>query len=329
MQNHNCRDFEFDVALSFAGEDRKYVEAVASFLLKSGLKVFYDKYEKANLWGKDLYQHLDNVYQNTSKYVVIFISQNYAKKLWTSHELKSAQARAFTESKEYILPARFDSTEIPGVRKTLGYIDLNEHTPSELAKLIIQKLEKHKLENVLPRDAKRLKQLLALQEWDFDDEEIDFICHNIFTKLKLLSQDEKFVIGKILIEGCEHDLPNDIHIEMKVLERHTQMSREDILATLNNITGLGFEYKIKKVTHGTKRQGNQHKEELLSLTFTPLTEAVKYDNITLFLVKMFAAAYGGYCLNCAFNGFLRLDFSNLKKSFTKKELAEFAEDEED
>jgi hypothetical protein len=198
-----------------------------------------------------------------------------------------------------------------------------------LAKLIIQKLEKYKLENFLPTNAKRLKQLLALQDWDFDDEEIDFICHNIFNKLKLLREEEKFIIGKILIEGCEHDLPNDIHIELKVLERHTQLSREDILSTLNNVTGLGFEYKIKKVTHGTKRQGNQHKEDLLSLTFTPLTEAIKYDNITLFLVKMFTAAYGGYCLNCAFNGFLRLDFSNLKKSYTKKQLVEFAADDEE
>ncbi|MGP8049154.1 MAG: hypothetical protein ACLPYB_00960 [Desulfobaccales bacterium] len=35
---------QFDVALSFAGEDRKYVEEVASNLRKMGIKVFYDKY---------------------------------------------------------------------------------------------------------------------------------------------------------------------------------------------------------------------------------------------------------------------------------------------
>ena len=163
MQNHNCRKFDYDIALSFAGEDRKYVEQVASFLLKSGLKVFYDKYEKVNLWGKDLYQHLDKVYQHTSKYVVIFISTNYEKKLWTSHELKSAQARAFSESEEYILPARFDKTEIPGVRKTIGYINLVEHKPNELAKLLIAKLAQFKLENILPTDATKLGCTTILQ----------------------------------------------------------------------------------------------------------------------------------------------------------------------
>lgn len=46
---------KYDVALSFAGEDRKYVEAVAVELKKLGIQVFYDKFETTDLWGKDLY----------------------------------------------------------------------------------------------------------------------------------------------------------------------------------------------------------------------------------------------------------------------------------
>jgi len=42
----------FDVALSFAGEDRAYVEAVAAELRKSGLRVFYDAFETTNLWER-------------------------------------------------------------------------------------------------------------------------------------------------------------------------------------------------------------------------------------------------------------------------------------
>ena len=44
---------DFEVALSFAGEDRSYVEAVASYLKDRGVRVFYDAYEKVDLWGKD------------------------------------------------------------------------------------------------------------------------------------------------------------------------------------------------------------------------------------------------------------------------------------
>src|SRR2546429_4350354 len=107
-------DFEYDVCLSFAGEDRAYVKQVADKLTKEGVRVFYDEYERAELWGKDLYIHLDDVYQNAAKHCVLFASKNYARKLWASHERRSAQARAFRENQEYILPARFDDTEIPG-----------------------------------------------------------------------------------------------------------------------------------------------------------------------------------------------------------------------
>ena len=37
--------YNFDIALSFAGEDRQYVEEVAKVLRAMGFRVFYDKYE--------------------------------------------------------------------------------------------------------------------------------------------------------------------------------------------------------------------------------------------------------------------------------------------
>ena len=74
-------------------------------------------------------------------YTVIFVSAAYRDKLWTNHERRSAQARAFSESSEYILPALFDKTvEIPGLLKTTGHIDLTKRTPEQLADLIVEKL---------------------------------------------------------------------------------------------------------------------------------------------------------------------------------------------
>src|SRR5258708_24875207 len=86
----------YDVALSFAGEDRGYVEEVAGSLKAMGINVFYDAYERADLWGKNLYTHLSKIYRDDSRYVVMFISEHYAQKVWTNHERESAQARAFT-----------------------------------------------------------------------------------------------------------------------------------------------------------------------------------------------------------------------------------------
>lgn len=131
---------DYDVALSFAGEDREYVDQVAGFLRRAGVDVFYDKYEQVDLWGKDLYEHLSDVYQNKARYTVMFVSNHYAQKLWPRHERKNAQARAFRENREYILPARFDDSEVPGLLDTVGYLDLRQLSPSQLSAAICEKL---------------------------------------------------------------------------------------------------------------------------------------------------------------------------------------------
>lgn len=133
--------FEFDIALSFAGENRAYVADVAERLRSQGIRVFYDQYEQATLWGKNLYDRLDYVYRRAARYCILFISEPYANKVWTNHERQSAQARALEENREYVLPVRFDDTEIPGLRSTIGYIDARHTTPDHLVLLILQKLE--------------------------------------------------------------------------------------------------------------------------------------------------------------------------------------------
>ncbi len=141
--------FEYDVALSFAGEQRDHVEKVAAALCRRGIRPFYDDYEKVNLWGKDLYEHLDWIYQKASQYCVIFVSKDYAKKVWTTHERRSARARALQSNQEYVLPVRFDDTEIPGLRSTVGYVDVRSLLPEKLAELIFKKLGPRAVESAL------------------------------------------------------------------------------------------------------------------------------------------------------------------------------------
>lgn len=132
---------QYHVALSFAGEDRSYVASVAQALVAAGIKVFYDDFEKVSLWGKNLYDYLSDIYRNQAVVCVLFLSEHYARKRWTSLERQSAQARAFTENVEYVLPARFDDTEIPGISPTVGYVPLRNTSPQELARLIVLKLK--------------------------------------------------------------------------------------------------------------------------------------------------------------------------------------------
>jgi len=132
--------FDYDVAISFAGEQRPEAEAIAACLEKNNVKFFYDRYEQANLWGKDLYEHLSNVYYKKARYCLMLVSGTYAEKVWPTLERKNAQARALLEKGEYILPVRFDDTEIPGLLPTVGYVHYQDYGAQGICSLLLEKL---------------------------------------------------------------------------------------------------------------------------------------------------------------------------------------------
>src|SRR4029077_5783880 len=115
-------------------------ERVAEVLKHTSVNVFYDKFETATLWGKNLVDHLADIYQHRSRCVVMFISKAYVDKAFPTHERQHAQARALVANEEYILPARFDDTEVPGLAPTVAYADLRNLTPEQLGDLILDKL---------------------------------------------------------------------------------------------------------------------------------------------------------------------------------------------
>ena len=131
---------KYRVALSFAGEDRLHAEKLAKLLVANGIAVFYDAYETAELWGKNLYQHLQKVYKDDADFCVVFLSNHYKRKLWTKHELEQMQARAFRESQEYILPLKLDDTPIPGINETTGYLDLRTTPMEDVFNALLEKL---------------------------------------------------------------------------------------------------------------------------------------------------------------------------------------------
>jgi hypothetical protein len=130
----------FDVALSFSGKQREYVKECFDELLRLNIKAFYDDHEKTSIWGKDLYQHLDNIYRHYAEYCVVFISKSYIERTLPLHELKSTQNAELFNKHEYLLPVRFDDSELPGLRDTIAYINAERITPVELAKIIKDKI---------------------------------------------------------------------------------------------------------------------------------------------------------------------------------------------
>ncbi len=143
LKKNDVNKKEFDVALSFAGEQRDYVKQVATILEGKGLKVFYDEFYQSQLWGKDLGEYLQQVYYSKAGWCIMFISNEYLAKMWPSHERQSAVARQVKQRGEYILPVIFDDgLEVPGVNFTIGYQDARKLKPEQVAELFLKKLEK-------------------------------------------------------------------------------------------------------------------------------------------------------------------------------------------
>lgn len=130
----------YEIALSFAGEDRSFVAQVACELRSMGIRLFYDAFEEVNLFGKDLSAHFAQIYKDHADYCVIFISDYYAQKAWPQFERQHAQARALTERREYILPIRLDDADVPGLSPTIGYIDARSKTPHAIASILFRKI---------------------------------------------------------------------------------------------------------------------------------------------------------------------------------------------
>ena len=135
------KEFMYDIALSFAGEDREYVESIASVLKSKGVRVFYDEFEQANLWGKDLAVHFDYIYRQNSRFFIPFISKHYKNKVWTKHEFQTALSKALELDREYILPVKLDDTEIDGLRSTIGFIDLRSISNDKFIEIIREKIK--------------------------------------------------------------------------------------------------------------------------------------------------------------------------------------------
>ena len=132
--------WRWDVALSFAGAQRAYVEQVAQALQARGLRCFYDADEQIDLWGKYLAEELPAIYGEQAAAVVVFVSAEYAARDWTRLERRAALARAVRERREYVLPARFDDTPLPGLLSDMVTVDLRIKSPQQFAAMIAAKL---------------------------------------------------------------------------------------------------------------------------------------------------------------------------------------------
>lgn len=86
-------DETYDIALSFAGEDRAYADALRDALEDLGHTVFYDMAEQHRFLGEDVEAFLGPIYESGSRYVVAILGEMYGRKRWTLFEASKYKDR--------------------------------------------------------------------------------------------------------------------------------------------------------------------------------------------------------------------------------------------
>lgn len=134
----------YDVAFSFAGAQRSLVVPVVRACQALGLKVFYDKDNTVEFWGRNFITGMRTIYGGTkARYVAPFLSKEYLASAYPMDEFNTAMRRAIEISADsYLLPIIVGSVHVPPelLNPAVGYLRLEDHTPGQLAKIIAERV---------------------------------------------------------------------------------------------------------------------------------------------------------------------------------------------
>lgn len=132
----------FEVALSFPGESREYVENVAEELerLIGPNSYFYDNNYVSQLARPNLDVLLQEVYGNRSNLVVVFLSKNYQDKEWCGIEFRAIREIIMKRDTSRVMFVRLDDGKVDGVFETDGYIDGRKFSPHDVARFVEERV---------------------------------------------------------------------------------------------------------------------------------------------------------------------------------------------
>ena len=138
----DIRKHNFDVALSFPGEIRSYVESIAAELerLMGPDSYFYDSNYTAQLARPSLDELLQDIYRNRSKLIVVFLCEEYQEKEWCGIEFRAIKEIIMQRQHERIMFVKMDEGKVEGIFKTDGYVDGRSHGPEKVAHFIAERI---------------------------------------------------------------------------------------------------------------------------------------------------------------------------------------------
>ncbi|WP_299951927.1 toll/interleukin-1 receptor domain-containing protein [uncultured Modestobacter sp.] len=145
-------DKPYDLAVSFAGEQRDYVSATVQACKALGMKVFYDKDKNNDWWGGNFVREQRSVYSSQTRFFVPFISAEYLAKPVPMDEFSAAMMTAVKQGDGYVLPVLMSNVQVPAdlLHPHIHYLRADEYTPRQLAEELAAKVRKTRGEGTPP-----------------------------------------------------------------------------------------------------------------------------------------------------------------------------------
>lgn len=138
------RRYKYDVALSFAGEQRDVARVIKRTLERKGVVVFYDDEHEHELLGDDVAVALQRVYFRQCRFAVPILSRDFLKSDWAGNwEWRNILARIVQRRSAYVLPYYWEpksQVRVKGLVPTIGYIERTKRTPVEFANIVAKKV---------------------------------------------------------------------------------------------------------------------------------------------------------------------------------------------
>jgi len=301
-----AHEAKYDVCISFAGEHRNFVRGVYESLTLRGVECFFDEPHQVELWGQDLAERFDEVFRKEAQFCVACVSREWVDRTWPAHERRSALARMLEEP-GYLLPVRFDDTEVPGLSPTIGYLDGTLLSPEELASLITKKVKRRPRDTYLPPIPNRLFAAMKLDPAD-EDAQLRVLDQGgaFLNALVGLSEDERALVISILGSGCTCTLPDSTHIPMEHLMRQLDWTPERFLTAFRALRRLP-EFSLS----GMQESGASGDLDVFDLVlgWEPRTPKAPPGPATDVASAMIREAGYQACGDCHSKALDRLDFS--------------------
>jgi hypothetical protein len=110
------RDFEFDFAISFAGEHRDLARLIKDQLKALDAHVFFDENFEANFLGGTWSTQFERIFRHDSRLVVCLLDVNYREKLWPTFERECFMPRVALGE---VIPVFLDDTVFVGIPRDI------------------------------------------------------------------------------------------------------------------------------------------------------------------------------------------------------------------